>query len=152
MRFSQTMPAAALAACVLTLALPSSVAADEHGEDGADEVVDMTEGEEKLAKILKGREAGEPVSCISGARVRSSFKIIDETALVYGRGNTIYVNYTKRPKDIDDWDTIVSRRFGSQICKTDIVTKVDRSTGIFSGNIFLSDFIPYRRVKKDKES
>ncbi len=48
-------------------------------------------GEQQLAKLLEGREAGEPVSCIPLHRTSES-RIIDKTAIVYDSGRTIYVN------------------------------------------------------------
>ncbi|MEO9461576.1 MAG: hypothetical protein ABJ242_02475 [Marinomonas sp.] len=129
--------------CVLTLSAPSAVLAEEKAKDAQP----MTKGDVRLAKLLEGREAGEPVSCIR-FRTNDRLKVIDDTALVYGRGKTIYVNYTRSPSRIDDRDTMVSRRFGSQVCKTDIITKIDSMTGIYAGNVFLAEFIPYTRVKK----
>ncbi len=146
MALSPRFSAIALAASVVALgAAPSAMADDHEGEPQRE----LTKGEKKLAKLLEGRVAGEPRSCINAFRARNDLKIIDGTALVYGSGKTIYVNYTRNPDDIDDWDTLVTRRFGSQICRTDIVTKVDATSGIYAGNVFLSDFIPYTRVKKD---
>lgn len=147
MHINPKISAAALAACALTLSAPSALAEDTANRKAAT-IKPLTEGEERLAKLLEGREAGEPVSCIR-LRTTDRVQVIDKTAIVYGRGNTIYVNYTKDPSDIDDWDTMVTRRFGSQFCKTDIVTTVDRGSGFFSGAIFLDKFIPYKRVKKD---
>ncbi len=42
-------------------------------------------GEQELAKLLEGREAGEPVSCIPLHRTSTS-RIIDKTAIVYEFG------------------------------------------------------------------
>ena len=103
-------------------------------------------GEERLAKLLEGRSAGEPRSCISTA-ANQSMTVIDKTAIVYKQGNRVWVNRTKNPEDIDDDDILVIRKFGgSQLCRTDMVTLVDRSSGIFSGAIFLEDFVPYTKA------
>jgi hypothetical protein len=106
-------------------------------------------GEEKLAKLLEGRVAGEPENCISEWQSRN-MRVIDGTALVYGRGDTIYVNRTRNPQDIDRHDLLVFYRFGSQLCRLDRVTTTDRISGFYTGNIFLTDFVPYTRVKKDE--
>lgn len=149
MRLTKRFASTAAMAGALALTLPSAGLAEEQEPDTAKDSVEMTKGEKELAKLLEGREAGEPVSCIRH-RLNDRIRIIDNTALVYGRGNTIYVNYTNNPKRIDDWDTLVTRRFGSDFCKTDIVTKIDPTSGIFAGTIFLSEFIPYKRVKKEE--
>ena len=129
--------AAATAACA-ALSAPTAVAKEKKS------------GEEKLEEMLEGRVAGEPVSCISDFRAGRDLRIIDGTALVYGRGNTIYVNRTRDPDRIDDNDILVTRKFGSQLCRLDIMTRVDRYSGFYSGNVFLTDFVPYTRVEKDE--
>ena len=101
-------------------------------------------GEEKLAKLLKGRVAGEPESCIR-TFPHTRLTVIDGTALVYKQGSTLWVNRTRYPSDIDDDDALVSRQFGAQLCRTDIVTTIDRNAQFYTGNIFLGDFVPYRR-------
>lgn len=138
----------AIAACAVALSAPAAVIAEKRDGAEAEAPTILSKGEIRLAKLLDGREAGEPVSCIR-FRPNDRLQVIDDTAIVYGRGKTIYVNYTKRPERIDDRDVMVSRRFGSHVCKTDIVTKIDNLTGVYSGNVFLSEFIPYTRVKKD---
>ncbi len=136
--------ASGIAALALVAAQPAL--AEEHKDADAAE---MTEGEERLAKLLEGRVAGEPRTCIR-TPLNQRVTIIDETALVYGRGRTIYVQRTKHPERIDDRDALVSRRFnGSQICKQDIVNTIDPFNGFFTGAVFFDDFIPYTRVEED---
>lgn len=101
-------------------------------------------GEERLAKMLEGRVAGEPESCIS-TFPSPQLTVIDGTALVYKRGNTLWVNRTDHPHAIDDDDALVTRQFGTRLCNTDIVTTVDRNAMFYTGNIFLSEFVPYRK-------
>ena len=104
----------------------------------------VSKGEAKLAKLIEGRIAGEPESCITMIGSRPMTKI-DDTALVYRAGNTVWVNRTRTPEAIDDNDYLVIRKFGtSQLCKSDNVTTYDRSGNFFSGVIFLDDFVPYR--------
>lgn len=152
MKNSKNFAFAAVALATMTVLTPTSAIADEQEggspETSAESEITPTKGDIRLAKLLEGREASEPVSCIR-FRTNDRLKVIDDTALVYGRGKTIYVNYTRNPSRIDDRDTMVSRRFGSQVCKTDIITKIDNMTGIYAGNVFLAEFIPYTRVKKD---
>ncbi|MGN6356560.1 MAG: hypothetical protein ACTHLU_03665 [Novosphingobium sp.] len=102
-------------------------------------------GQQQLDRLLQGRVAGKPVSCIP-AFANDQVRIIDRTALVYGSGNTIYVNRPRDPSNLDDDDILVSRRFGSQICKLDMVRLHDRATRTYSGFVNLEDFVPYRRV------
>ena len=95
--------------------------------------------EQRLEKLLAGRTAGEPVSCISTYNSRE-LEVLDKTALVFGHGNTIAA-------DIDDDDILVTRTSTSQLCKLDIVTTVDRSGHFQTGFLNLGDFVPYKRIK-----
>lgn len=106
-------------------------------------------GESQLASLLNGRVAEQPVSCIRTPPT-SELKIIDGTAIVFGRGNTIYVNRTQDPGSINDRHTLVMRKFGNgtELCRTDVVTTFDLTTHVYTGNVFLSDFVPYRRASR----
>ena len=104
-----------------------------------------TKGDERLAEMLEGREAGKPEKCIRAFPVRD-FTIIDGTALVYESGTTLYVNYTRDPESLDRDDLLVVQQSGSRFCDTDIVRTRDRAGQFYTGNIFLSDFIPYKKV------
>ena len=139
-RLTQSIALATTALCLAA----SPVAASHHsGEDEAKP--EMTKGEKELAKLLEGREAGKPVSCIRNFPIQQ-LRVINKTALVYGRGRTIYVQRTRNPQDIDDGEVLVTRHFGgSDLCRLDNVTTVDRHGGFFSGVIFFEDFVPYTK-------
>ena len=59
---------------------------------------DKLTGEQQLAKLLDGREAGKPVDCIPLFTGDNQTTVIDKTAIVYGWGSVIYVN---RPTNAD---------------------------------------------------
>ena len=108
-------------------------------------------GEEKLAELLEGRVAGEPMRCIPTFRSNDNMTIIDDTAIVYKSGRTIYVNRTAHPESLDWTDVLVIQRFtGTELCKLDRVTTVDRGSGFFTGVVFLTDFVPYTLPEKDE--
>lgn len=115
-------------------------------EESEDETAEMTKGEKRLAELLEGRVAGEPLSCINDFR-NSNLTVIDDTAYVYGRGRTIYVQRTSNPESIDDGDILVSRRFGGRLCRQNLVHTVDRFGGFFRGAVFFEDFVPYTRIE-----
>lgn len=102
-------------------------------------------GEEKLAKLLEGREAGKPVNCIPLFATRSS-RIIDKTAIVYDNGNVIYVNRPRHPESLDDDDVMVTNLYSSQLCRLDTVRLHDRTGFWFNGFVGLEQFVPYRRI------
>jgi len=101
--------------------------------------------QERLDKLLVGRVAGKPEHCISHFDTRE-MQVLDKTAIVYGWGNTIWVNVPRNVQDLDDDNIVVTRTSTSQLCDLDIVTTVDRTAGMFNGSISLGEFVPYRRV------
>ena len=109
---------------------------------------DPDKGERQLAQALEGRVAGEPVDCIDLHRIRSS-RIINRTAIVYDSGGTLYVN---RPRSgassLKDWDVMVTRPFGSRLCRVDTVQMVSPGSHMLSGIVFLGDFVPYKRTER----
>jgi hypothetical protein len=102
-------------------------------------------GEQQLAKLLEGRVAGTPVSCISLMSSHDS-RIIDKTAIVYDSGRTIYVNRPRDPQSLDSDDIMVTELHTSQLCRLDTVRMHDRSGFWYSGFVGLEDFVPYRKV------
>lgn len=128
--------AIALATATALLAAPALQAGEKK----------MT-GEEELAKLLEGREAGDPVDCIP-LNVSRDARIIDKTAIVYGSGNVIYVNRPSNAEDLDSDDVMVTETSLSQLCKLDTVKLHDRSQHFFTGFVGLEQFVPYRKVSK----
>lgn len=105
--------------------------------------------QQELDKLLEGRVAGEPRHCISDFSARD-MRVIDKTAIVFGWGNTIWVNVPQNAEDLDSDDVMVTRRSGSQFCDLDIVHTLDRTSQMFNGSISLGKFVPYRRVSATK--
>ena len=103
--------------------------------------------EQRLEKLLDGRVAGKPTTCISQSDTRD-LEIINGVALVYRSGSTLWVNTPRNPEDLDDDDILVIRPSGSQLCRLDMVHTVDRMGHFTTGFINLGDFVPYRRVKQ----
>jgi len=102
-------------------------------------------GEEKLAKILEGRVAGEPERCLPMSAT-NDLKIVDKTALVYGRGKTVWVNRPSNADSLDDDDILVRRSHTAQVCSLDMVKLVERSSLMQVGTVGLTEFVPYRKV------
>ena len=103
--------------------------------------------EQRLEKLLEGRTAGKPTSCISQSDTRD-MEVLDGVALVYRSGTTLYVNKPRNPEDLDSDDILVIRPSGSQLCRLDMVHTVDRTGHFTTGFINLGDFVPYRRTQQ----
>ena len=103
--------------------------------------------EAELAQAVAGRVAGQPVDCIDIHRVRSSH-IIPGTAIIYDSGGVVYVNRPRAGADsMDQWDIMVNRLYSSELCSVDTVQLIDQGSRMYSGTVFLGQFVPYRRVQ-----
>lgn len=131
-------------AMAATLALGAAPLA---AEDGAEVRTDSRaeRGEARLAEMLEGRVAGEGRSCIS-AMNSNRIQVIEHVGIVYEGGGTIWVARADQPRSLGAFDVPIIERHGSQLCRTDIIRTVDRSTGMHSGVVFLGDFVPYTRA------
>ena len=127
----------AIAAATLTLGTFSAASAQPRDRQ-------QQSGEARLAKLIEGRSPGRPVSCIP-AQLSDRLQIIDRTAVVYDGGRTVYVAKPRDPRTLNTDDVLVINRFGSQLCKNDVVRTVDRTSGFMTGIVFLGDFVPYTR-------
>lgn len=102
---------------------------------------------QQLDKLLEGRVAGKPTHCISLSESHDT-QVLDGTAIVYGYGNTIYVNRTTHPESLDSDDIQVIKLTGSELCSLDTIQLHDRSGGYWRGFVGLENFVPYRRIAK----
>ncbi len=128
-----------------TIALALAMSATLLGAPIALEAKARLTPQEKLDKMLEGRVAEKPVSCINTFTTRD-LQIIDKTALVYGSGRVIYVNRPRHPQSLDSNDILVTVLHGSQLCRLDTVKLFDRSGVWFTGFVGLENFVPYRKV------
>lgn len=136
---SRTTTAAMLLTCGL-LAFGSGQAAAAENK-----------GELSLAKILEGRAAGEPVTCLDTRRAFSA-EIADKTAIVYRMPDgALYVN---RPQagaaSLDRQSVLQPRSPIGSTCKGDRVDLVESGGkgGIARGSVLLGVFTPYAKVTR----
>ncbi|ADG09409.1 hypothetical protein [Caulobacter segnis] len=131
----RSMPKA-LAAVVVLAAASGAVAAPKEAP------------EVKLARLLDGRVAGEPVNCINASNT-DSIEIIDGVAIVYRMKNGVaYVNRPSIGADSLRRDQVlVTKMNGSQLCRMDMVTLVDQGSRFQSGAISLGTFTPYAKPR-----
>lgn len=100
----------------------------------------------RLDRLLAGRVAGDPITCLPLRRAARS-QVVPGEAVVYSANNReLFVN---RPSGGAEWlirDAIlVSQQQIGQLCRGDPVQIVDRASGIGRGFITLGDFVPYTR-------
>ena len=144
--------AAVLAAAHAPIFAQSEPAPDEPLESEAEAPAPPSKGEAQLANLLKGRTAGEPVECLPPARTMPS-RTIDQTAIVYGRGSTLYVQRTQAPQLLDRNTYLVSMLGQTnRFCRMDQFNVVDGMLGIPVAAVVFEKFIPYTRTRSDSSA
>lgn len=106
---------------------------------------------DRLAQLLDGRSAGEPVKCLQLRDIRSS-QVIDGIAIVYTTQNgTLYVNQPKAGAAFLHSDTIlVTDTHTSQLCDIDTVKLMNPGSRVITGSVGLDLFVPYPKAASSK--
>ena len=97
-------------------------------------------------RLLAGKTAGKAEKCLPTYR-SNDMTIIDDDTILFRDGRTTYVNHPLGGcMNLDrSGSALVTRNFGPQLCRGDIATVVDNSSGITLGSCSLGDFVPYRK-------
>lgn len=105
-------------------------------------------GEARLAKIVEGRVAGQPVDCIDLHRIDST-EVVDGTAIVYRDGSRLYVNRPQVGREsLNDDDVLLTKTYSPELCSIDTVRLLDRTSHFVRGFVGLGQFVPYTKPKQ----
>jgi Family of unknown function (DUF6491) len=137
-----------LAALLCTPIILASCAAGDQGPTG--EAALNPKQLALLEKNLAGKQAGEPVNCVSTLQNNDAIKVSDDIILYRVSSRLVYRNDLRSscPGLARDTDIMVTRVTGSQICSGDIIHLVDRSSGIGGAACSYGKFTPYRSPPK----
>ena len=125
-----------LAAAVVLIAAPAANAASRHDPDA------------ELQKTLAGYVAGKPIDCIPLSSVTGN-TIVAGRAIIYRVGSRLYVNETRDgARRLNRDDILVTRSFGSNLCRLDVVNLLDRTSRIPHGFVSLGQFVPYTKPRR----
>ena len=104
-------------------------------------------GEAELAKVLKNYVPGKQLRCVNLSDITNQ-TIIDRTAIVYwGLGGKAWVNRPDGAEFMREGNILITKPFGGQACRMDIVHQRDRTSQIEGGTLVLNDFTLYTKVK-----
>lgn len=101
--------------------------------------------EARLAQALAGKVAGQPVSCLPNYRT-TQMEVIGRDTILYRDGRTSYLQRTNGycyPNGPRGGYALVTKQFGSSVCRGDIGQVLDTSTRMFAGSCSFNEFIPY---------
>lgn len=96
-------------------------------------------------RLLAGKVAGQPTKCLPLQR-SNDMQVIDDDTILYRDGRTTYVNKPLGSCNLLGRGSyaLVTRSQGSQLCRGDIGTVTDMTTGVTVGSCALGDFVPYK--------
>lgn len=104
------------------------------------------EAEAQLSKLLAGKTAGRPVSCLQSWQSGNMVVIDDNTVLFRDSPTRVYRNdfrgYGCQNLGSGRY-TLVTRSSGPSLCSGDIAQVVDLGSGINLGSCVMGDFVPY---------
>ena len=96
-------------------------------------------------KMLAGKTAGRAEKCLPLQR-SNDMVVIDDDTILYRNGRTTYVNKPLGSCNLLGRGSyaLVTRSQGSQLCRGDIGTVTDMTSGMTVGSCALGDFVPYK--------
>lgn len=96
-------------------------------------------------RMLAGKAAGKAEKCLPTYR-SNDMTIIDDNTILFRDGRTVYVNHPLGGCNNlnQSGRALVTRNFGPQLCRGDLATVVDNTSGMSVGACSLGDFVPYR--------
>jgi hypothetical protein len=105
------------------------------------------EDQAKYLKLIEGRVAGAPLTCLPSWNA-DDMRVIDDQTIVFGeRTSRVYVANLRSPCDNvgQPGFALVTRTPTSQLCSGDIATVVQTTSGITAGSCVIGTFTPYTR-------
>ncbi len=133
---------------IFTLPLAIMLAAPA-ANSGTSEIKLSEKNQTKFDKIVAGRTAGKPVSCISRID-QDNLRVVGDKYLVYSRSRNAKTVYVNEPhggcRDVDR-NTLVTRKFSGNLCRGEIAQVKDLVTGTFVDSCSFSSFVPYTKTE-----
>jgi len=98
-----------------------------------------------LDRLLAGKVAAQPISCLPHYNARDMI-VIDDGTVVFKNGRTVYRNDFQGGtcSNLSRGNyALVTKTPGSGLCRGDIADVRDLSAGMSVGSCVLGDFVPY---------
>jgi hypothetical protein len=96
-------------------------------------------------RMLNGKVAGKAEKCLPTYR-SNDMTVIDDDTILFRDGRTVYVNNPLGGCNNlhQSGRALVTHNVGPQLCRGDLATVVDNTSGMTLGACALGDFVPYR--------
>ena len=97
-------------------------------------------------KLIAGKVAGKPQSCINTRFQQSQLSAYGNKLIYRVSNKLVYVNETTGGcENVARGDALISRQYQARACSGDIATTVQLPPSIPTGSCALGDFIPYTK-------
>jgi hypothetical protein len=113
------------------------------------QLVRSDRAEAHLQKLIAGKAAGKPMSCLPSGR-SDSMIIVDDNTVFYRAGSKLYRQDFMGGKCNglgSGHYALVTRQFGGSLCRGDIAQVLDTSSGMAVGGCVVGDFVPYSPIR-----
>ena len=106
-----------------------------------------TEAQAELNKLIAGKIAGAPLTCLQHYRANDMVRI-DDSTVAFKQGTRVYVNHLigECSNLTSGFYALVTRSNGTGLCRGDMADVRDLSTGMIVGSCAIGDWTPYKRV------
>lgn len=100
----------------------------------------------KLDEALAGYTPGTPVNCVESRDLRGPEAYGENTLIFRASRKLIWRTETSGScDDVKRGDALVTRQFGSRLCKGDIARTANLQAGFSTGTCVIGAFVPYRK-------
>ncbi|GAA4008137.1 hypothetical protein GCM10022280_01040 [Sphingomonas swuensis] len=131
---------AATAVLAATLGLAACATTDREPEQRS------ASAQKELDRLLGGKVAGQPVSCLPSYRSQDMVVIDENTILFREGGSRVWRNDVTGPCSGlgTSGRALLTKQFSSgSLCRGEIAQVIDTSQGATVGSCALGDFVPY---------
>ncbi len=95
---------------------------------------------------LTGRVAGPAQSCVPTQPTRN-LQIVDDSALIYGSGRTLYLNHLRAAcPGLNPTTTLIFDLHASEYCSGDHFRTIETGSSVPGPVCLLGDWVPYRTL------
>ena len=104
------------------------------------------ENQAQFQRLLAGKVAGPPVTCLPSTRANDMTVIDEDTVIFRQSGSRVYVGHMAGGCSMlgQGGYALVTHQVGSSgLCHGDIATVVDTRSGFTVGSCVIGDFVPY---------
>ena len=107
------------------------------------------QGQQEFERLVAGKVAGPPQSCLATFNTNDMIVIDDETVAFRQGANRVYVNHLQSGCNgiASGFNALVTRQTGaSSLCRGDIAESQNLTSHVTTGSCVFGDFIPYSRA------